>query len=196
MFTGLITDIGTIQSVTSTNNKDRRLRIKTQYTNIGMGASIACSGACMTVVAMGDGWFEVEVSTESLDKTTIGTWTEGTQINLERSLKLGDEMGGHIVSGHVDGLATLTNVTPEDGYYKLTCAVPEEFLPFVAKKGSVTLDGIALTINELREHEIELMIIPHTWSHTTLKNRVIGDKLHLEIDMLARYVARLQEVSS
>lgn len=194
MFTGLITDIGIIQSATTTNNKDRLLRIQTQYKNIDLGASIACSGACMTVIRQQDDWFEVEVSSESLDKTTIGSWTTGTRINLERSLKLGDEMGGHIVSGHVDGLATLIAIEPEDGYYKLTFEAPDEFLAFIAKKGSVTLDGVALTVNEIKGTKFECMIIPHTWTHTTLCDRQSGDKVHLEIDMLARYVARLQDV--
>jgi len=196
MFTGLITDIGTIQSVTSTNTKDRRLRIATQYRNIALGASIACSGACMTAVELGEDWFEVEVSVESLDKTTIATWQEGTRINLERSLKLGDEMGGHIVSGHVDGLVTLFSVNPEDGYYTLTFEAPNEFLPLIARKGSVTLDGIALTVNDITDNKFTVMIIPHTWSNTTLGDRKAGDKVHLEIDMLARYVARLQDVQA
>lgn len=194
MFTGLITDVGTIKSVETTNTKDRRLRIMTQYKNLDLGASVACSGACMTVVATQDNWFDVEVSTESLDKTNIGTWAQGTQINLERSIKLGSEMGGHIVSGHVDGLAEIHSIENQDGYYQLDFRVPDEFLGFIAKKGSVTLDGIALTVNDITDNTFTTMIIPHTWSHTTLKNRQRGDTVHLEIDMLARYVARLQEV--
>ncbi|NCT40760.1 MAG: riboflavin synthase [Alphaproteobacteria bacterium] len=195
MFTGLIQDIGRVRSI----DKDGDWRIVIE-TNMDMsrhdiGASIACSGCCLTVVEKGadaDGdWFAVDVSHESLGLTVIGSWEEGARVNLEPSLRLGDEMGGHIVSGHVDGLAELTEIKEDHDSWRLSIRVPHDLAGFIASKGSVALDGISLTVNEVEGDVFGVNIIPHTWEHTTLSNRRVGDNLNLEIDMLARYVARM-----
>lgn len=195
MFTGIITDIGTVKSVDNASG-DVRLGIETAYdlSTVDMGASIACSGCCLTVVAQKDNVFYVDVSAESISKTTIGSWGEGSRINLERALKVGDELGGHIVSGHVDGLAKLISITPEGDSYRLKFDVPQDLACFIAPKGSVSLDGISLTVNEVEGNQFGVNIIPHTWEHTTLSDRKEGDDIHLEIDMLARYMARMLEV--
>ncbi len=193
MFTGLIQDIGHVRSIDK--DGDWRIIIETQMdmSKHAIGASIACSGCCLTVVQKGDDWFSVDVSHESLSKTIIGEWEQGVRINLEPSLRLGDELGGHIVSGHVDGLAELTDLQKDEDSWRLKIKVPQEFSPYIAPKGSVTLDGISLTVNEVQGDVFGVNIIPHTWEQTTLSDRQIGDKLNLEIDMLARYVARQLE---
>lgn len=192
MFTGIITDIGRVASVEKKQGGDTRLGIYTNFdlSKTDIGASIACSGCCLTVVKKIDDIFFVDVSAESLSKTTIGAWTDGTKVNLEQALKMGDELGGHIVSGHIDGLAILVDITPEDGSHRLTFEAPKELGGFIAPKGSVTLDGVSLTVNEVDGNRFGVNIIPHTWDKTTLGDLKADGLVHIEIDMLARYVAR------
>jgi len=191
MFTGIISAIGRIDDIQKPG--DWRLKITTPWdcAKIDLGASIACSGVCLTVVERDADWFAVEVSAESLSRTTIGTWQAGTQINLERALRLGDELGGHIVSGHVDGLAIIDQITRSGDSHELEISVPEALSKFIAEKGSVSLDGISLTVNAIEDSRFGVNIIDHTWGHTTLGHATIGQHLNLEIDMLARYVSRL-----
>lgn len=201
MFTGIITDIGRISATTQTGTnptgsgagEGRRFVIETTFdlTTVDIGASIACSGACMTVVEKGEGTFIVEVSAESLSKTTLGNWTEGTKMNLERAMCLGDELGGHIVSGHVDGVGELISRTADGDSQRYTFKAPQDLAKFIAPKGSVTLDGVSLTVNEVSGAEFGINLIPHTQDATTLGAVEVGAKVNLEIDMLARYVARL-----
>ncbi len=192
MFTGIITAQGTVTQVDATRG-DKRFVIETPWdmANVPMGASIACSGCCLTVVEKTKNSFTVDVSEESLSKTTLRDWAVGTKINLESSLKFGDELGGHLVSGHVDALATLVSITPEGDSHRLKIRVPQDLKHFIAPKGSVGLDGISLTVNEVEDDVFGVNIIPHTWTITTLGQKKVGDKLNLEIDMLARYVARI-----
>ncbi|MDY0028351.1 MAG: riboflavin synthase [Pseudobdellovibrionaceae bacterium] len=192
MFTGIITAQGTIAKVDETRG-DKRFVIETPWdmTSVPIGASIACSGCCLTVVEKTENSFAVDVSAESLSKTNLNDWSEGSKLNLESSLKFGDELGGHLVSGHVDGLAILESITPEGDSHRLKIRVPQNMKHFIASKGSVALDGISLTINEVEDDIFGVNIIPHTWDVTTLGHRKVGDKLNLEIDMLARYVARI-----
>ena len=191
MFTGIISAIGRIDDIQKTG--DWRLKITTPWecAKIDLGASIACSGVCLTVVERDADWFAVEVSAESLSRTTIGTWQVGTQINLERALCLGDELGGHIVSGHVDGLVIINQITRSGDSHELEISVPATLAKFIAEKGSVSLDGISLTVNAIEGSRFGVNIIDHTWGHTTLGHATIGQQLNLEIDMLARYVSRL-----
>ena len=191
MFTGIITDVGTIASVDKTRG-DARFAIYTDFdlNGVDIGASIACSGCCLTVVKKLDDMFFVDVSAETLSKTNLGQWSDGDKVNLERSLKMGDELGGHIVSGHVDGLAKCVSVTKEGDSHRLTFETPEGMDKMVAPKGSVTLDGISLTVNEVDGNTFGVNIIPHTWDNTTLGKIKEGNKIHFEADMLARYVAR------
>lgn len=191
MFTGIITHIGEVARIDK-NRGDWRVFIKTTMNakEIAKGASVACSGCCLTVVDRDADWMAFDVSGETLSKTVIGSWDVGTRVNLERSLKVGDEIGGHIVSGHVDGLARLVSVTPDGDSRRLTFDVPKSLALFIASKGSVALDGISLTVNEVDGAAFGINIIPHTWTYTTIGDRKIGDALNLEIDMLARYVAR------
>ncbi|HKK97574.1 MAG TPA: riboflavin synthase [Marivita sp.] len=194
MFTGIVTDIGEVRAVE--RKGDLRARIATRYdtSGIDIGASIACSGVCLTVVQLGPDWFEVEISAETLDKTTLGGWAEGTRINLERSLKVGDELGGHIVSGHVDGLAKIIELRPEGDSIRYTFEAPKSLARFIAPKGSVALDGTSLTVNEVNGTTFGVNLIPHTQDVTTWGASKVGDKVNLEIDTLARYVARLAEM--
>ena len=191
MFTGIISAIGRIDDIQK--HGDWRLKITTPWdcAKIDLGASIACSGVCLTVIERDADWFAVEVSAESLSRTTIGTWQAGTQINLERALRLGDELGGHIVSGHVDGLAIIDQITRSGDSHELKISVPDALSKFIAEKGSVSLDGISLTVNAIEGSRFGVNIIDHTWGHTTLGHATIGQHLNLEIDMLARYVSRL-----
>ena len=201
MFTGIVSDVGRVRSVTGEG--DRRIEIETVYDpeTIDLGASIACSGACLTVVEKGRvdganghiGWFAVEASTETLDLTSVGRWQEGTRVNLERALKMGDELGGHIVSGHVDGIAKIVSCTPEADSMRFVFDAPADLAKFIASKGSVTLDGTSLTVNEVEGRRFGVNIIPHTQAVTTWGQAKAGDDVNLEIDMLARYVARLAE---
>jgi riboflavin synthase len=193
MFTGIITDIGRV--VALEKRGDLRARIATGYDTDGIdiGASIACDGVCLTAVALGPDWFEVEISAETLSKTNLGTWAEGTAINLERALKVGDELGGHIVSGHVDGMAEVVGKRDEGDSTRLTFRAPAELAGFIAPKGSVALNGTSLTVNEVAGREFGINLIPHTKTATTWGKVDLGDRVNLEIDTLARYVARLRD---
>ncbi|MBF9045343.1 riboflavin synthase [Rhodobacterales bacterium HKCCE4037] len=193
MFTGIITDLGTIRSLE--HRGDLRARIETAYDmeTVDLGASIACNGVCLTVVAMGADWFDVDISAESVSKTNIGDWAEGGRLNLERALKVGDELGGHLVSGHVDGVAEIVNMAEEGDSTRFTFEAPEALARFIAPKGSVALDGTSLTVNEVEGTRFGVNIIPHTKAVTTWGTAREGDRVNLEIDTLARYVARLQE---
>ena len=190
MFTGIITDIGRVRSVAQTA-RDRRYEIETSWdlSSIDLGASISHSGVCLTVVDRDQTWFAVEVSGETLDKTTLGQWRPGTTINLERATRAGDELGGHIVSGHVDGLGQVVEIMPEGGSHRLTVEAPAPLHRFRAAKGSITVDGVSLTVNTVDGLRFGLNIIPHTWDATTLGGLKVGDAVNLEIDMLARYLA-------
>ena len=192
MFTGIITDIGRVAAVAE-RDQGVSLRIETAWdpATIDIGASIACSGVCLTVTALpaqGDNsrWFEVEAWEEALRLTSIGTWTAGTRINLERSLKIGDELGGHMVSGHVDGQAEIIAIKDEGEARRFTLRAPGDLSRFIAPKGSVALDGTSLTVNAVEGRTFGLNIIPHTWDHTTLGGLQVGNSVNLEIDMLAR----------
>lgn len=201
MFTGIVTDIGRIAQITPLD-EGLRFRIATAYDpfTIDIGASIACSGICLTVVALPEkmtteSWFEVEAWEEALRLTTIGSWQIGKQINLERSLKLGDEMGGHLVSGHVDGTAEIIKKDSEGEATRFTIQVDEKLARFIAQKGSVCLDGTSLTVNKVERTTFDVLIIRHTLEVTTWGQREVGDILNIEIDQLARYAARLAEFS-
>lgn len=191
MFTGLVQDIGLVNEIKK--DGDWRILIETEFMNLSgaeIGASIACNGVCLTAVEKGPSWFMVDVSEETLSKTNVRFWEEGARVNLERSLKIGDEIGGHMVSGHVDGLAELIDIKAENDSWRLKIKVPQDLVQFIAPKGSVALDGISLTVNEVDGDVFGVNIIPHTWEKTTLSSREVGDSLNLEIDMLARYVAQ------
>jgi riboflavin synthase len=197
MFTGLITGVGTIRAVTAIGNgQDARFTIQTPDNDVWknaekkLGASIACSGVCLTVIEAGGDWFAVEVSAETLSKTTLGAWQPGTRINLEGSLRLGDELGGHLVSGHVDGLAMVISATPENASTRWVFELPPELAPFVAPKGSIAINGVSLTVNEVERLRFGVNIIPHTAEHTNFSALRAGDRVNVEIDMLARYLAR------
>lgn len=198
MFTGIITDIGEI--VELEQRGDLRARILCSYDrdSIDLGASIACNGACLTVIETGylggRTWFDVEISAESVQKTNIGTtWLTGARLNLERALKIGDELGGHIVSGHVDGVATITGMSDDGDSTRISMTVAPELARFIAPKGSVTLNGTSLTVNGVDGVSFDINLIPHTKVETIWGTAAVGDLVNLEIDMLARYVARLSE---
>ena len=196
MFTGIVTDIGEITAIKPGGQAgDRRFVIRTKHDMkpVAIGASIACSGCCLTVIEKGADWFAVEASGESLDKTHLGDWKEGSPINLEMSLKLGDELGGHLVYGHVDGVGKVAAMTPEGGSVRFTFEVPADLAPFIASKGSVAVDGISLTVNEVRGNRFGVNVISHTQAVTTLGQAKVGQRVNLEVDMLARYVQRLLE---
>ncbi len=195
MFTGIITDQGRI--VELEQRGDLRARIATAYdtSSIDIGASIACDGVCLTVVALGDDWFDMEISAETVSKTNLADWAVDRVINLERALKVGDELGGHIVSGHVDGVAKLVDMRDEGDSTRLTFNAPRELARFIAPKGSVALNGTSLTVNEVDDTRFGINIIPHTQKVTTWGSAKVGDTINLEIDTLARYVARLGEMS-
>ena len=196
MFTGIVTDVGRIRSVRQTN-RDRRYEIETGYdvSSIELGASISHAGCCLTVVEKGEGWFAVEVSAESLSKSTLGELKEGDRINLERAARLGDELGGHIVSGHVDGVGEVVSVEAEGGSHRVRIRVPRPLHRVIAPKGSITVEGVSLTVNEVEDDVFGVNIIPHTWDVTTLGQLKPGSRVNLEIDMLARYLARWQETA-
>ncbi len=198
MFTGIVTDIGRVLAVEQRG--DMRARIATGYEidSIDIGASIACDGICLTVVALGrdpENWFEVEISAETISKTNIGAggWPVGKRLNLERALRLGDELGGHIVSGHVDGVAEVLALEPEGDSTRVRLRAPQDLARFIAPKGSVALNGTSLTVNEVAGDEFGINLIPHTRQATTWGDAQAGDAVNLEIDTLARYVARLAE---
>ncbi|MDP7392759.1 MAG: riboflavin synthase [Alphaproteobacteria bacterium] len=193
MFTGLITDVGRVQAVTSVG--DRRIEIETSFpiAEIGLGASIACSGVCLTAIEFGDNWFAVEASEETTSKTTVGDWQAGDAVNLERSLRIGDELGGHLVFGHVDGVAKIAERRTDGDSIRFSILAPDDLAPYIASKGSVALSGVSLTVNEIDGNRFGVNIIPHTADATTLGKLSAGDRVNLEIDMLARYVARQLE---
>lgn len=197
MFTGIITDIGEVARVEMRGDLHARVNTSYDMAGVDMGASIACNGICLTVVAKGEGWFDVDISAESISKTNImqgnEAWPVGTKLNLERALRLGDELGGHIVSGHVDGVATVISVTDEGESTRFVLESPPGLARFIAPKGSVALNGTSLTVNDVNGREFGINIIPHTKAHTTWHAVQAGDTINLEIDTLARYVARLAE---
>ena len=196
MFTGIVTDVGTVRS--AEQRGDLRLQIATAYDldTVDLGASISCSGVCLTVVDKGDDWFAVDVSGETISKTAADHWREGAKLNLERALRLGDELGGHIVTGHVDAVANVVGTCPEGDSTRIGISVPPELAPMIAAKGSVTLDGVSLTVNDVRQADdgnthFAVNIIPHTAKHTTLGSLHGGQQLNVEIDVLARYLDRM-----
>ncbi|WP_371060000.1 riboflavin synthase [Rhodosalinus sp. 5P4] len=193
MFTGIVTDVGTLRALE--RRGDLRARIATGYdaSGIEIGASIACDGVCLTVVSLGEDWFEVDVSAETVSKTGLGNWAPGRRVNLERALCVGDELGGHIVSGHVDGVAEVVAVSDEGDSTRVRLRAPETLARFIAPKGSVALNGTSLTVNEVEGAEFGINFIPHTKEVTTWGDVRVGDLVNLEVDMLARYVARLAE---
>ena len=195
MFTGIVTDLGEVRRVVRAAGHETRFDIASHYdpATIPVGASICHNGVCLTIIERGTDWHAVEVSGETLSKTTLGTWREGSPVNLERSLKIGDELGGHIVSGHVDGVARVVSIKPDNQSLRFTFEAPAELAHFIASKGSVAIDGVSLTVNEVDGRTFGINIIPHTQSVTTFGTLKEGDTVNLEIDMLARYVARLLE---
>ena len=196
MFTGIVTDIGQVLELEQRG--DLRARIGTAYDveGIDIGASIACDGVCLTVVALGKeplNWFDVEISAETVGATNVGGWTTGKRLNLERALRVGDELGGHIVSGHVDGVAEVIAMADEGDSTRISFRAPEAFARFIAPKGSVALNGTSLTVNEVSGNDFGINVIPHTKTATTWGTVQVGDRVNLEIDTMARYVARLRE---
>lgn len=190
MFTGIVTHIGTIRSITAGSVRDIVVESGLPQEEIAIGASVAHSGVCLTVVERGKGWHRVQAGPETLARTTAAGWRAGTPLNLERSLRLGDELGGHLVFGHVDATAPIEAVERDGESWRVAVALPEALAPLVAVKGSIAVDGISLTVNEVRARRFVLGIISHTWTHTTLEGREAGESVNLEADMLARYVAR------
>ncbi len=196
MFTGIVTDMGEILALKQEGDLNARIGTAYNIDTIDIGASIACDGVCLTVIAVGSeptNWFDVQISAESVSKTNLGTWAVGRTVNLERALKVGDELGGHIVSGHVDGLAKVTHVEDEGDSTRVTLETPADLARFIAPKGSVTLNGTSLTVNEVEGNSFGINFIPHTKAVTTWGRVAVGDDVNLEIDTLARYVARLAE---
>ena len=202
MFTGIITDIGTVRS--AEQRADLRLRITTAYdpATIDLGASIACSGVCLTVVDKApdadDSWFAVDISQESVSRTAADHWAEGARLNLERALRMGDELGGHLVTGHVDGIATVLDLRPEGGSTRISLQVQRDLGRFVAPKGSITLDGVSLTVNDVDDADdgsthFTINLIPHSAEHTTMGSLGIGQPVNVEIDVLARYLKRIED---
>jgi riboflavin synthase len=196
MFTGIITDVGSVRKVVQRG--DLRLVIATGYdpSSIDLGASIACSGACLTVVDRGEDWFAVDLSGETVSKTAADNWREGAKLNLERSLRMGDEIGGHIVTGHVDAVGEVIGVCPEGDSKRIGISVPRALGPMIAQKGSIALDGVSMTVNDVRDADdgtthFSVNVIPHTAQHTTLGDLAAGKQLNVEVDVLARYIDRM-----
>jgi riboflavin synthase len=196
MFTGIVTDVGRVRAVRDTH-RDRRFEIETRFdlSTIEIGASISHAGCCLTVVEKGLGWFAVEVSGETLSKTSIGDWVEGHPVNLERAARVGDELGGHIVSGHVDGVGEVISIASEGGSHRVQVRVPRPLHRYIAPKGSIAVEGVSLTVNEVEDDVFGVNLIPHTWEVTTLGTLKVGSRVNLEIDMLARYLARWRETA-
>lgn len=191
MFTGIISSMGTVETLIKSNAGVRlTMHVDFDLDDVEIGASISHAGCCLTVVSKQGRSYDLDVSNETLSLTNLGQWQEGSKVNIERALKIGDELGGHIVSGHVDGLAKLISVTQDGDSYRLTFEAPAPLHRFIAPKGSVALDGISLTVNEVESNTFGVNIIPHTWLHTTLSKTTVGDSVNLEIDRLARYAAR------
>jgi len=198
MFTGIVTDVGTVAK--AEQRADLRLTIRCAYDlgSVDLGASIACSGVCLTAVDKGDDWFAVDLSAETLSRTAPALWKEGARLNLERSLRVGDELGGHFVTGHVDCLGDVVGVCPEGGSTRIGVSVPADYAPLVASKGSIALDGVSLTVNDVRQADggathFSVNIIPHTADHTTFAEVAVGRQLNVEFDVLARYIDRMLE---
>ncbi|HEY8004765.1 MAG TPA: riboflavin synthase [Phenylobacterium sp.] len=196
MFTGIVTDVGRVRSVRETN-RDRRFEIETAFdlSTLDIGASVSHAGCCLTVVEKGEGWFAVEVSGETLAMSTLDDWKPGRRVNLERAARVGDELGGHIVSGHVDGIGEVISVEGEGGSHRVRIRVPQPLHRFIAPKGSITVEGVSLTVNEVEGDVFGVNLIPHTWDVTTLGELKAGSRVNLEIDMLARYLARWRETA-
>lgn len=199
MFTGIITDIGTVTFVEQRG--DLRMVISCTYDmdSVAIGASIACSGVCLTVVDKGEGWFAIDASAETVSRTASGLWQSGARLNLERALKVGDELGGHIVTGHVDGVGHIIASDPVGDSWKVVVSAPAALAPYIAAKGSITVDGISLTVNEITDQsdqtaQFTLNIIPHTAEMTTLDSLFVGREVNLEIDVLARYLKRMEDL--
>lgn len=198
MFTGIITDIGEVTSLVE--NGDTRIAIKTAFdtSTIEFGASIACSGVCLTVVDKGDDWFSVDVSAETLSCTGLGDWKSGTKVNLERALKVGEELGGHLVTGHVDSVGEVVSIEPDGDSKRFIFSLPSELKAYIAEKGSITINGASLTVNDVIDENdrtlFHVNIIPHTQEKTTFSELRVGDRINIEIDILARYVARMREI--
>lgn len=200
MFTGIVTDIGIIRSAEQRGDLHCAIGCHYDTATIDLGASIACSGVCLTVVSKGENWFAVDVSAESVNRTAPGGWTVGRRLNLERALKIGDELGGHIVTGHVDGVGTVIGIVAQGDSHRVGIQVSHEIAPFIATKGSITVDGVSLTINEVKDQangmaHFTINIIPHTWAVTAFGDLQKGQAVNLEIDVLARYLARMREVT-
>lgn len=198
MFTGIVSEIGEIVAVEQRGDLRVRIATANAWDDLALGASVACSGACLTVVAAAPGWFEVDVSGETLACTPDGRWAVGRKLNLERALKLGDELGGHIVTGHVDGIGAITALTPEGESTRVVIRVDQALAPFIAAKGSITLDGVSLTVNAVADQscghaDIAINLIPHSADATTLGGLAVGDRVNVEIDILARYLGRMRE---
>lgn len=191
MFSGIVTHIGTVARIDQSGG-DWAVYIRSTLPvdRMGKGSSVSVSGCCLTVVDQHQDWFACNVSAETLSKTIIGSWQVGTPVNLEASLRMGDEISGHLVSGHIDGLARVQSIKPEGDSYRFKIALPPAFAPYLAPKGSIALDGISLTVNEVEGEVFGVNIIPYTWMHTTLRDRKVGDLLNFEVDQIARYVAR------
>jgi riboflavin synthase len=191
MFTGIVTDLGQVRAIK--RGGDTRFELATRYdtAEVAIGASICCSGACLTVIDKGPDWFAVQASAETLARTTLGAWREGTPVNLERALRAGDELGGHLVTGHVDGVGTVRKRASEGESVRLVFQTPDDLARFIAPKGSITVDGVSLTVNEVAGASFGVNVIPHTQQATTLGRLKSGDRVNLEIDLIARYVARL-----
>ena len=196
MFTGIVTDVGRVKSVRETN-RDRRFEIETAFdlATLDIGASVSHAGCCLTVVEKGLDWFAVEVSGETLALSTLDDWKEGRRVNLERAARVGDELGGHIVSGHVDGIGEVLSVESEGGSHRVRIRAPRPLHRFIAPKGSITVEGVSLTVNEVEDDIFSVNLIPHTWDLTTLGELKAGSRVNLEIDMLARYLARWRETA-
>lgn len=197
MFTGIVSALGTVRDIVPLGSgRDMRVEITAPWPDTGsipVGASIACSGCCLTAVDVGADWFAVQASAETLAKTTLGDWRVGTRVNLERALRLGDELGGHLVSGHIDGVGEAVSAVPDNESTRWRFRVPADLARFVASKGSVAIDGVSLTVNEVNGENFGVNIIPHTSAVTTFGLLAAGQRVNIEIDLLARYVARLLE---
>ena len=196
MFTGIVTDVGRVRAVRDTN-RDRRFEIETGFdlATLDIGASVSHAGCCLTIVEKGESWFAVEVSGETLGLTTLDDWKQGRRVNLERAARVGDELGGHIVSGHVDGIGEVLSVESEGGSHRVRVRVPKPLHRLIAPKGSITIEGVSLTVNEVEDDVFGVNLIPHTWDVTTLGELNAGARVNLEIDMLARYLARWRETA-
>ncbi len=193
MFTGIITDQGEVRQLEQRGDLRARIGCTYDTSRIDIGASIACDGVCLTVIELGSDWFDVQISAETVSRTNLLDWSEGRPVNLERALKVGEELGGHIVSGHVDGVAEVVGIETEGDSTRVTLRAPEALARFIAPKGSITLNGTSLTVNQVNGCDFGVNVIPHTKDVTTWGRVVLGDVVNLEIDMLARYVARLQD---